>query len=401
MSCVQHLDAAEPLRLEQALARALTGAPLLRARSAELQSTQARAALDGRPAPYYLAADLENVAGTGALSGSDAAEVTLRIGKMLELGGKVQARRELGQASVSLQHHDVAQAISEVSDRTARRFIEVAADQRRLQLAVEQVAMAERTRAEVQRFVEAARNPDSDLRNSEIMVADAELEQEHAEHELQSARVSLAASWGELRPDFESVEANLDQLPELERLDSLTERLGSAPALRRRALEHQVVMARRGLARANARPDVNVNLGVRRLEAFDDHGLVLGASMPLGSASRSRLQGIETQAGIDALDALTDHDFADLHQQIFEKYQEIQHARTEFESLGVRMIPRAELALATARRGFERGRLSPMTLMQSEQLLFELQRRRVDAAARFHTLLLDLRLLTGPQEIRP
>jgi hypothetical protein len=42
-----------------------------------------------------------------------------------------------------------------------------------------------------------------------------------------------------------------------------------------------------------------------------------------------------------------------------------------------------------------------MTLMQSEQLLFELRRRRLDAAARFHTLLLDLRLLTGPQEIRP
>ena len=45
-------------------------------------------------------------------------------------------------------------------------------------------------------MVAAARNPDSDLRSAEIALLDAELKREQALQALESARMSLAATWG-------------------------------------------------------------------------------------------------------------------------------------------------------------------------------------------------------------
>src|SRR5687767_12823243 len=103
MWCVASSCGAQALHLEQAVARSLASAPVLQARSAELQASTDRAQRESLPAPYYLAADLENVAGSGALSGTDAAETTLRVGRLVELGGKRAARAALGSAEVSLR----------------------------------------------------------------------------------------------------------------------------------------------------------------------------------------------------------------------------------------------------------------------------------------------------------
>src|SRR3546814_19499118 len=76
--------------------------------------------------------------------------------------------------------------------RLRSRYVAVAAAQQQLEFARERVKLAEQIRAEVARWVEAARNPASDLRAAEIALAEAELEVEDAEHELTSARMTLA-----------------------------------------------------------------------------------------------------------------------------------------------------------------------------------------------------------------
>src|SRR3546814_9519566 len=83
------------------------------------------------------------------------------------------------------------------------------------------VCSSDLTRAEVARWVEAARNPASDLRAAEIALAEAELEVEDAEHELTSARMTLAASWGAIQPDFTAVTGDLRELPPVESFEVL------------------------------------------------------------------------------------------------------------------------------------------------------------------------------------
>lgn len=387
--------AAEPLRLKEAVARSLTTNPSLAAEAAELRAVQARADREGLPTQYIAGAELENFAGTGALSGVHSAETTLRLSRVIELGGKREARQALGAAEVARQRNMSETARIDIASRTTARFIEVVADQQRLEFAHEQVKLADRTRREVATWVAAARNPESDLRAAEIAVAEAELEREHAEHELLSARMTLAASWGSLDPDFTSVIGNLNELPKVESFETLAARLPMTPAQRSALLEAESINARRRVAQASAKPDINVSLGVRRLEALDDQGLMLSVSVPLGSKPRASLAIAEADAQLSALELRRDAQRTESYQVLFEKYQELVHARTEYEALRARMLPKAEQALAFTRRGFEAGRFSFVALAQAQRTLFDLRARSVEASARYHTRLVEVERLTA------
>lgn len=388
-------QAAEPLRLEEAVARSLASNPTLAAEAAELRAAQARAEREGLPTPYVAGADLENVGGTGALSGVHSAETTVRLGRVIELGGKRAARQALGTAEIAQQRSLSDTARLDIASRTTARFIEVAADQQWLEFAQEQVKLAERTRREVATWVAAARNPESDLRAAEIAVANAELEREHAEHELASARITLAASWGSFEPDFSSVSGDLRELPAVESFETLAARLPMTTAQRNALLEAEAIAAKRRVAEASAKPDITVSLGVRRLEALDDQGLVMSFSVPLGNKPRASLGIAEADAHLAALESRRDAQRFESHQELFEKYQELKHARTEYEALRTKMLPKAEQALAFTRRGFEAGRFSFVSLAQAQRTLFDLRERSVEATVRYHTLLVEVERLTA------
>src|SRR5688572_9008900 len=161
-------EAAEPLTLAQAVQRSVDRSPALAAETLEAGATRARAQLDALAPPWFVSADIENFAGTGGLAGVDSAETTLRLGRVVELGGKRVARENLGAAEINRREHRSQSARLQVAAIATARFVEVVADQQRLHLAEQHVELAQRARAEVARWVEAARNPETDLHAAEI-----------------------------------------------------------------------------------------------------------------------------------------------------------------------------------------------------------------------------------------
>lgn len=387
--------AAEPLRLHEAVSRALASNPSLTAETQELRATEARARREALPTPYTVGGEVENFGGTGSLSGVGSSETTLRIGRVLELGGKRAAREALGAAEVTRQQNRADVARIEIASRTATRFIDVVSDQERLAFAKRRLELAERTRREVASWVNAARNPDSDLRAAEIAVAEAELEVENVQHELLTAKMALASSWGALTPDFESVQGDFDALPPVEEFEDLVTRLPMTPEQRSAILDAEAIVARRRVAEASAKPDVNVSLGVRRMEGLDDQGLVMAVTVPLGSRKRASFSIAEADAQLAAVEARRQAQQYERHQELFARYQELGHARHEVEVLKTSMIPKAEQALATTRRGFEEGRFAFFVFAQAQGTLFDLLARSVEATARYHALLVEIERLTA------
>ena len=394
--------AAEVLRLEEAVARALGSHPSAAADAAQLEATRSRAAREGLPAPIILGGELENVAGSGSVSGMDAAEATFRVSRLLELGGKRAARQALGGAEI-----DAAQRAGDVTrvtiaTRAAGRFIDVLAAQEHVEHAQERIAMARALQREVGRWVSAARNPDSDLRAAEIAVADAELKRDQALERLESTRHALAASWGALTVDFGAVAGDTSVLPPLEQFQAMAAKLPSTP--QQQLLESQagVLTARRNVALAAARPDVSVGLGIRRLEATKDSGLVMSVSVPLGSRKRSAYSVSEVDHELSALSARRQAQAVELQQELFDIYQQLRQAQLEVESVRERQLPKAEAALKQSRRGFEEGRFSYLALSQAQKTLFDLREREVEAAARYLRLLVEAdRLTASALDIRP
>lgn len=392
---------AQDLTLNEAVRRTLERNTLLRAGNASVDSARRQAELDGLAPPLTMGAELENVAGSGAVSGIHGAEATLRLGRVFEFGGKRSARQALGAAQVARALNAVDQRRVELAAIATRRFIEVATKQAHLDLAARSLALVGESRKAIVYRVQRGRSPEADLHLAELAVIRAELGHEDATHEVASARVSLAVLWGAKEPDFGRVLGSLDQLPTVLDLSILAERLLSTPDYRAYALEFDQIDAQTRVAATNAKPDLHATLGVRRFEAFDDQALVLSVSMPFGLSQRStlgvakqhaereRLEGQRTDAGLDA------------YQTLYGRYQELQHARHEFEALRDRMIPVAEKALTATQAGYDDARFSFIQVAQTRAVLLGLQRDAIEAAARYHQLLADIERATAASGVTP
>src|SRR3546814_7376266 len=101
--------------------------------------------------------------------------------------------------------------------------------------------------------------------------------------------MTLAASWGAIQPDFTAVTGDLRELPPVESFEALVARLPMTPTQRDTLLQADTIAARRRVAVTSATPDIDVSIGVRRLEALDAQGLVMSVSAQLVSRPRDSL----------------------------------------------------------------------------------------------------------------
>ncbi|MBH1806068.1 TolC family protein [Stenotrophomonas muris] len=394
--------AAEVLRLEDAVARALGTHPSVQADAAQIEATKNRAAREGLAAPLVLGGELENVAGSGSVRGMDAAEATFRVSKILELGGKRAARHALGGAEVDAAQREADVTRVAIATRTAGRFIDVLAAQEHVEHAEERIRMARALQREVARWVSAARNPDSDLRAAEIALADAELKRDQAVQRLEASRMALASSWGSFTADFDTVAGDTNILPPLDDYQTLSERLQNAPQQRAFDAQSRILAARRDVAVSSAKPDVSVGFGLRRLEATKDSGLVMSISVPLGTRRRSAYSVSEVDYELSALKSRREAQMLELNQELFGVYQQLRQAQLEVTSVRERQLPKAEQAMNQSRRGFEEGRFSYLALSQAQKTLFDLREREVESAALYLRLLVEAdRLTASAQDIRP
>lgn len=388
-------QAAESLRIEEAIARSLASNPSLAAGAADLKAIQARAEREGLAPQFRLGTSLENFAGTGESRRLRSAETTVQLERTIELGGKQSARQALGAAEVARQRFRSEVDRLEVISRTRTRFIEVMAEQQRLEFAREQVKLSKGIRNQVETWVSAARNPESDLIAADIAVADAELKRANVERTLNSAKVALATNWGAHEPDFQRVDGNLRSLPSVEPLSQLTTRLPQSMIQHSTVLEADALAARRRLAETSATPDVEFSIGVRRYEEVDDQGVVMSVSVPLGSKPRASLAIAEVNAQLVSLELRREAQLTESRQALYGTYQELNGALVEYQTLNTRLLPKAEQAFTFVRRGFEAGRFNYIALTQAQRTLFDLRERALGAAARYHTLLVEVERLAA------
>lgn len=393
---------AQTLTLQQALSRSLNSHPLLRAEAAATNATERQASLDGLAPPLFVGADLENIAGTGAFSGTDSAEASLRLGKVFELGGKRDARQQLGSSAIELQRNVFEKRRLDVILEIKRRFIKVMADQEKLVMADKELALATEVQKTVAYRVSRGRDTKADLAMAQLAVERANLAKEDASHELDSSKVALSVMWGERSPLFEKVSGDLNQLPKVDGLDALAARLDQSVNAKSFSLENNHLDAQRRLAVASGKPDVTASIGIRRLESFDAQALLLSVTLPIGLSGRSALNLSKNDAEQERLAARKEAADIESFQQLYAKFRALDHARHEIEKLRESMIPSAEEALSDIRRGYEDGRYSFLQVAEGRRVLVALQTQHVDATARYHTLFAEIERLTDTtSEINP
>lgn len=387
-----------PVQAELTLADALRAAsannPALRSAPFELQALEGRREqAAARPNPE-LGLEFENFAGSGEFSGTDALESTLALSQLIELGDKRGARIALAASEYDLFRTEQDVRRLDVQAEVARRFLDVVADQERLALARRTAQLATEVHVGVQMRVEAARSPIAEASRADIARIRAGLDVTDAERRLESSRHALASSWGAAQADFSVARADLQRFPNVSEFDELVSQLADNPDQLRFLSEQRLRETELRLAQATKTPDFTVGAGVRRFEETGDNAFVLSFSIPLPVANRNAGAIAESQARIAALPYEREAALLEVRTRLFALYLELQQARTEATTLDAELVPRAREALEQTRVGFDRGRFSYLELADSQRELLELELTRIETAAAFHLLLIEIERLT-------
>ena len=391
-----------PLTLRKALVLALQHNPKLAAFSWEVRVREAETLQAGLFPNPELNVEVENFAGEGEFGSFDGAETTLRLGQLIELGGKRVKRRRVAELEQELAGWDYEIQRLEVLTEVVEAFLDVLAAQERLRLAGELVRIAEESLESVARQVRAGATSPVERTRAEVAVSAAWIERQGAEAELAVARTRLAATWGSRKATFDRVEGDLHAIEEPPSWDVLTGRVTRNPDLARWVEEVRLREAVLDLEEAHRIPDVTVGPGVRRLYETNDTTFVFAMTVPLPIFDRN--QGAALAARHDLAKSLHERLAVEVRiaADLDAAYQALLAGFQEVRALQEKVLPQAQNAYEGVRRGYLRGLFRYVDVLDAQRTLFELRRQALEALRTYHSAAAQVERLTGtPLHAKP
>ncbi len=397
--------AQESVTLHEALRLTLERNPGLQGHRFNLNAAAARREIAAQRPAWEVGVDVENIFGTGRLSAFDDTEVTLRLGTVLELGGKRSGRIALADSERSLTAiGQDAERLDLLADAT-RQFIAALRAQEERKRAQRAIDLATRTLSLVKARVGAGRAGSLEQHNAELAVVHAVGDAVQSDAEVRAAWAQLSAAWGEAPDASGTVIGDLFALPPTGDYAALAALLESNPDLIRFATQRRVQEAQLRLAVSSESPDITISAGLRRLQNARAQAAVLSASIPLGSAARSYARQDEARNLLSATGYAEAAARNTLRATLFAIHTRLVQKRSHVEMIRDKAFPLADTAVRAAEDGFRAGRFSLLELAAAQKQSLDLQKEAIAAAAEFHLLLLELERLTGTAapspEIKP
>lgn len=385
----------DTISLPESVQRALQYNPKLQLFTlARLKLEGQRQASSMRP-PVELSIELENFAGSDSLKGFDAAEATIAISSVVELGSKRQKR--ISAMTARERKLAIEQQISSLSlvATVTQRYVTLLSAQHRLQLAQNTASLSKQTLKSVQQRVDAGASP-----RSELLRAQAALHQSEiliAENESQSviARALLFEMWG--GEDWDSVQADGDlfSLPTPIPETVFAESLRTNPNIEIFASEEKIQLALLELAASEKRSDVQWQIGARQFQENNESALVVGINIPLFSGKRNQGEVTQARASVEEVRQNKAVTLFRLRTQVIIMASEYRQLFMKLETIRDEVIPLLEQALADAQTSYERGRYSYLDLVAARQELLLARKNRIATASRALSIHADIEQLTA------
>jgi outer membrane protein, heavy metal efflux system len=397
----QPQESGEPISLAGALALTLERSPELAAFSWDIRAAEARI-LQAKLLPNpEISWDGEDFPQAGMQSATEGMQNTLVLSQLIELGGKKRSRVREAQFDRRAAEWDYQVKRLEVLKSTTLAFIDVLSGQRKVSLAEENVRLAEREIPVTQKRVEAGQASNVELIRTNTEVATAQIELTEATHDLETARVNLAAQWGAKKAMFANVLGNLEQLRPIPSLESLKAKLQANPELAKWATERQRREATLNVARAEAHPDLTVDAGPRLLGASHaDMSLVAGFSIPLPLWNRNQGKIAEAEANVAKTSDEQAAAEAGAYAELNEAYQTVQRAAEEVRILRDTVLPGAKSVVDQTTEGYATGRFGQLDVLDAQKSYIETRAQYVRALSDFQKAAAQIDALTaGPVEL--
>lgn len=383
------------LKLGEAVEQTLGKNPALQVFPMREKALQGKAQTDALRPALEAGIEVENFAGSGDFSGTEAMDATLSLSSVLELGHKRDARIDVAGARLNRLQAEQEVAALDISGEVARRFLDALVAQERLALAREAEKLASETVQAVKRRAEAGGGSQADVFRAKASLEQARLANANAASAARTNRILLASLWGEVEPDFLTVSGDLLAVGSQEQVASIYERASRNPSVLMLASETRLKDAEVRMAQANGKRDINWSAGVRQLNETDDTALVASMSVPLFSGQRNAGAVQTAQAEKDEAELVQETTLQQLKARLYALHGQRQQTLDEVQALQTTVLPLLEQALQSTRTAFANGQLGYQEWLVSRQELLSARIALLDAADEAHRLRIDIEQLTA------
>lgn len=378
---------AEPLTLDQAVARATASTPVERAGQAAVAAAQAgRRQADVRPNPSVIVQG-DNLFGTGRYGVLKQAEISAVYSQPIERGGKRSARIGLADGDISVAEASARVARLELAADVERAFLDVMIADDSVEIANMRLTIEQGMQSEALRRVRGYKDPLFVETRAAARVAQARIEKATADQRRKSARAALAAFWGGSGDELEIKGSLFAQIPAGNALASADEALSEAQAARAAAAIR--------LEETRRIQDYTVSGGARFLRETNDIAAVAGITIPLGRFDRNQ-GGIErARAERVRIEALAEATRFERRRRLATLQAQAAAASDEAKAIVREVYPRTTTALAQVREGYARGGFTFRDMQDAADSITRAQTDWLGAITRYRDLLTEIDRLTG------
>lgn len=383
------------LTLREVVSRTLAYNPSMRAALQEIDARHGEAYQASlRPNPELLV-EIENFGGSKDKRSFDAAEETVSLTQLIELGGKRLLRLQASQIDASLAGWDYEAIRMQVATLAAQSFVDVLTAQERVKVLNEFVSIADKTRKSVDARVTAGKASPIELDRAVVAAARAKALKRAEETRLAAAKRKLSTLWGVHASDFGIAAGRLGNGSAVPSVDKLKLYLDSNPTLARWSDEVGRRAAQIDIEHAKSIPDVRLGAGVRQFNENDSTAIVASVGIPLPlfdrndgniSAAHSRLAKAQSDA-----EATRD----ELLRSLIEALGELEVAASQLNALKIDVLPVAQTAFERTKLGYDEGKFDLLNVLDVQRSVFEVRLDLLNARAEYEKARVKVEALIG------
>ena len=378
---------AEPITLEEAIAKAVEAAPSIRANEAAVAAARAGRVQAGvRPNPT-VTVEGENLVGTGPYNVFGQAEITGTFNQTIERGGKRAARVAFADRDIGVAEASSRVTRLELVSAVQRAFLDVVITGYVVEIAETRLGVELEMQREALRRVRGYKDPLFVETSASARVTQAQLNLTEARAQQVGARNGLAAYWDGNGADIEPEGEVMSGIPAARQLAEADVALARAVAARASAAV--------ALEQTRARQDYTVSGGARFLRGTNDAALVAGVTIPIGRFDRNQGNIARAQAEKLRIELTAEAERLERLRRLVSLGTEADSARERADAIVREVYPQTTKALQQVREGYARGGFSFRDMQDAANAIVEAQSQWLDAVTRYRDLQTEIDRLTG------
>ncbi len=385
----------DELTLHEALLLTLSQNPELKTFSWQIEARQGEAQQAQVLPNPELGIEVENILGEDDRRGFKAAETTLELSQLIELGGKRQQRIQIANLKQELADWDLDEARLATIATSSQTFFACLSAQSRVQLTRENLQLSEKVFKTVQLRVQAGKASPITENRAQMTVRQNQITLKKEQRKLTAAQRRLAAGWGADQPHFNKTAGKLENISPPPAWPILLKQLEQNPEIARQNTEFELQESQLNLAEAYGVPDMTLGGGIKRYEESEDYTFLLGVSfsLPVFDRNSGAIRSAQAETSISRGKGVSTA--TRLKTSLRENYELLMAAYEEADSLQNLILPTAEANFSAADYGYRQGQFKFIEVLIAQKTLFEIREQLIASLSEFHTHRLNIEQLTG------